>query len=147
MSFITKNRLATSDVLTYLILRLISVFGFQGTTFKNISNMNKVLLYSQWRRRDSNSWPPACKAGALPTELRPHFFFLLSGSHLLSHIVSNIVPSAGWGLTIVFEMGTGVSLSRIATGILFASYSHCKYCLTLTLSWQINSNAASYSFP
>ena len=26
----------------------------------------------KWRRRDSNSWPPACKAGALPTELRPH---------------------------------------------------------------------------
>ena len=25
----------------------------------------------KWRRRDSNSWPPACKAGALPTELRP----------------------------------------------------------------------------
>ena len=28
----------------------------------------------QWRIRDSNSWPPACKAGALPTELRPHIF-------------------------------------------------------------------------
>ena len=26
----------------------------------------------QWRRRDSNSRPPACKAGALLTELRPH---------------------------------------------------------------------------
>ena len=25
-----------------------------------------------WRLRDSNSWPPACKAGALPTELNPH---------------------------------------------------------------------------
>ena len=25
----------------------------------------------QWRWRDSNSRPPACKAGALPTELRP----------------------------------------------------------------------------
>ena len=27
---------------------------------------------SSWRLRDSNSWPPACKAGALPTELIPH---------------------------------------------------------------------------
>ena len=44
----------------------------------------------QWRLRDSNSRPPACKAGALPTELSPH----KSGSHLLSHIVSNAVPSA-----------------------------------------------------
>ena len=26
----------------------------------------------KWRWRDSNSWPPACKAGALPTELHPH---------------------------------------------------------------------------
>ena len=27
-----------------------------------------------WRWRDSNPWPPACRAGALPTELHPHFF-------------------------------------------------------------------------
>ena len=26
---------------------------------------------SWWRWGDSNSWPPACKAGALPTELHP----------------------------------------------------------------------------
>ena len=38
-----------------------------------------------------------------------------SGSHLLSHIVSNIVPSADQVLTIVFGMGTGVSPDRIAT--------------------------------
>ena len=25
-----------------------------------------------WSRGDSNSWHPACKAGALPTELQPH---------------------------------------------------------------------------
>ena len=41
-----------------------------------------------------------------------------SGSHLLSHAVSSIVPSAAWGLTIVFGMGTGVSPRRIATGII-----------------------------
>ena len=44
------------------------------------------------------------------------FLFYKSGTHLLSHIVSNTVPSAGWGLTIVFGMGTGVSPRRIATG-------------------------------
>ena len=38
-----------------------------------------------------------------------------SGSHLLSHIVSNIVPSAAYVLTIVFGMRTGVSRKRIAT--------------------------------
>ena len=28
-----------------------------------------------WRQRDSNSRPPACKAGALPTELHPHLIW------------------------------------------------------------------------
>ena len=26
----------------------------------------------KWSQGDSNSWPPACHAGALPTELWPH---------------------------------------------------------------------------
>ena len=39
-----------------------------------------------------------------------------SGSHLLSHTVSSIVPSAAQVLTIVFGMRTGVSPKRIATG-------------------------------
>ena len=38
-----------------------------------------------------------------------------AGSHLLSHTVSSAVPSADQVLTIVFEMGTGVSPDRIAT--------------------------------
>ena len=42
-----------------------------------------------------------------------------SGTHLLSHAVSSIVPSAAQVLTIVFGMGTGVSHKRIGTGILF----------------------------
>ena len=33
---------------------------------------------SWWRWRESNSWPPACKAGALPTELHPHVFLVYS---------------------------------------------------------------------
>ena len=40
---------------------------------------------------------------------------LNSGNLLLSHIVSNIVPSAARVLTIVFGMRTGVSLWRIVT--------------------------------
>ena len=35
---------------------------FRSATYKD----------AKWRWRDSNSWPPACKAGALPTELHPH---------------------------------------------------------------------------
>ena len=41
-----------------------------------------------------------------------HLFFY-PGGHLLSH--TDAVPSAGWVLTFVFGMGTGVSPSRIAT--------------------------------
>ena len=44
-------------------IHLLSVYSFQGT-FADVT--------LRWRRRDSNSRPPACKAGALPTELRPH---------------------------------------------------------------------------
>ena len=33
-----------------------------------------------WRWRDSNPWPPACRAGALPAELHPHIW----GSLLLN---------------------------------------------------------------
>ena len=29
-----------------------------------------------WRWGESNSWPPACKAGALPAELHPHLVSL-----------------------------------------------------------------------
>ena len=43
-----------------------------------------------------------------------------SGSHLLSHAVSSIVPSAAYVLTVVFGMGTGVSHKRITTGKFFS---------------------------
>ena len=100
-------------LLSFLIfLRLISVFGFQGTTLTVFISHSSVLprlrtrnlwllvlksiqmLFAssshiwkqaficsssrktlEWRRRDSNSWPPAWKAGALPTELRPQLLF------------------------------------------------------------------------
>ena len=54
----------------------------------------------------------------LPSDLTPSVlksFFKEPGSHLLSHAVSSIVPSAVQVLTIVFGMGTGVSPGRIAT--------------------------------
>ena len=44
-----------------------------------------------------------------------------SGTHLLSHAVSSIVPSAAYVLTVVFGMGTGVSHKRIDTRILVLS--------------------------
>ena len=44
-----------------------------------------------------------------------------SGSHLASHVVSNVVLSAASGLTVVFGMGTGVTPRRIATGSSFCT--------------------------
>ena len=55
--------------------------------------LHSFMFLTEWRWRDSNSWPPACKAGALPTELHPHLDFYsiqrlspmgLSGPYLLS---------------------------------------------------------------
>ena len=43
----------------------------------------------------------------------------MSGSRLLSHAVSSIVPSAARIFTVVFGMGTGVPSARIATRQIF----------------------------
>ena len=55
-------------------------------------------------------------SGVRSNQLSYKPIFYKSGSHLLSHTVSSIVPSAAYVLTIVFGMGTGVSHKRIATG-------------------------------
>ena len=47
--------------------------------------------------------------------LSAEIFFCKGGIHLLSRAVSSKVPSAAYGLTIVFGMGTGVSHKRIDT--------------------------------
>jgi hypothetical protein len=56
-------QVSTADLLLYSVNIVMSTSRF-------------FLFYSKrwWRLRDSNSWPPACKAGALPTELNPHNF-------------------------------------------------------------------------
>ena len=101
---------------------LLDVFDLSlGIRFSRYDFLQR--LCCKWRLRDSNSRPPACKAGALPTELSPQsetvrFYFFKSGSRLLSHTVSSIVSSAAQVLTIVFGMRTGVSPGRIATGSL-----------------------------
>ena len=60
--------------------------------------------------------PPTSRLSGVRSNQLSYKPFLDSGSHLLSHAVSSIVPSASWVLTIVFGMGTGVSPRRIATG-------------------------------
>lgn len=53
-------------------------------------------------------------ASSFPRPVRTLVCLREKSGHLLSHIVSNAVPSAAWVLTIVFGMGTGVSPRRIA---------------------------------
>ena len=54
----------------FLFDSFLYMFSFQGAYVSYLCNR-------QWRLRDSNSRPPACKAGALPTELNPHLIFAL----------------------------------------------------------------------
>ena len=45
-----------------------------------------------WRWWDSNPWPPACRAGALPAELHPHIYgTLLSLQKILQNWTTNQV--------------------------------------------------------
>ena len=59
-----NQNLLLLDVFLFIWLFLY-MFSFQGAYVSYLCNR-------QWRLRDSNSRPPACKAGALPTELNPH---------------------------------------------------------------------------
>ena len=58
----------------------------------------------------------------------------MSGSHLLSHAVARIVPSAVKVLTVVFGMGTGVSPSRIATRQIYCCEIPQSNCFEAVLS-------------
>ena len=48
------------------IIVCFALFSFQGTTSYWMCHFR-----DWWRWGGSNSWPPACKAGALPAELHP----------------------------------------------------------------------------
>ena len=51
----------------FIIYRIFFLYA----VFK-VRYVRSTVSLAKWRWRDSNSWPPACKAGALPTELHPH---------------------------------------------------------------------------
>ena len=94
-----------------------------------------VLSRLWWRWWDSNPWPPACRAGALPTELHPHFRLgstplgVNVGLDLSSRAVASQVFSALRSLTSVFGMGTGGP----------SAFVRPTFTLLLGL-WKLNSN-------
>ena len=59
--------------------------------------------------------PPTSRLSGVRSNQLSYKPFYKSGSHLLSHAVPSIVPSAAYVLTFVFGMWTGVSHKRIAT--------------------------------
>ena len=61
--------------------------------------------------------PPTSRLSGVRSNQLSYKPFYKSGSHLLSHAVPGIVPSAAYVLTSVFGMWTGVSHKRIATRI------------------------------
>ena len=71
-----------SNLLSYEPMWLVSDFrhlNFFASPFRKASLLTFLLEESKWWRwRDSNPWPPACRAGALPAELHPHGLDLLS---------------------------------------------------------------------
>ena len=62
----------------------------------SIISLNRCLQL-RWRWWDSNPWPPACRAGALPTELHPHWFigslFSFNELSLTENWTTTSVPS------------------------------------------------------
>ena len=70
-----------SRILTKNTIFMVGLGGLEPPTSRLSGVRSNHLSYKPiccfknwWRWGDLNSWPPACKAGALPTELHPHFF-------------------------------------------------------------------------
>ncbi len=64
-----------------------------------------------WRWGESNSWPPACKAGALPTELHPHVYYsFLIKKRFLNKSVKNLKVYATYYPTVLILWKTSCNI-------------------------------------
>ena len=77
-------------------MRLIKLYFFQIFKERKNSDLEKIKPKSDdlrlsfwWRMTGSNRRPPACKAGALPAELIPHYV-------ALPHSILSMDPSLRW---------------------------------------------------
>ena len=99
------------------LFMILSRYSFQYVVFKVRGTPQAKLLSANGDGVDSNSLTSLLVKAVCSTQLS-YTPKVKSGTHLLSHAVSSIVPSADWVLTVVFGMGTGVSPNRIGTRIL-----------------------------
>ena len=94
-----------------------------------------------WRWWDSNPWPPACRAGALPAELHPHIRVLINNEYLItlveiaSAISSSIIHYSFFHHSLFFilvstvpENWTTGDLLNLFLLNLFESYEHTSIC-------------------
>ena len=68
-----------SNLLSYDPIWLVVVFslGFSRLCLFQHHQDSVSVVTDWWRWWDSNPWPPACRAGALPAELHPHWKWLV----------------------------------------------------------------------
>ena len=72
IALLISNFISKMIVLDFRCLLIVDISWIKIFLSIRFSRYNVKLFLDEWRWRDSNSWPPACKAGALPTELHPH---------------------------------------------------------------------------
>ena len=125
-SFLRKEKTSSFDVFSYLILCIQFSRCDTDEPCKNGRFYRRKLACGRLKS-DVFIRRPAVQRGNRFAifELRMADFAAFvskgSGSHLASHVVSNVVLSAASGLTVVFGMGTGVTPRRIATGSSFCT--------------------------
>ena len=107
--FLADQMLISFDI---RIDQFLSVFSFQGTDREALPDpFHPVLPFGCISHQG-----PGTFWLLLSHRCSSVIFINKSGSHLLFHTVSSIVPSAVQVLTVVFGMRTGVTPARIATG-------------------------------
>ena len=86
-----SNLLSYKPILSGVIP--VSIF-FPNAIFNSRSELRlRADVVRWWRWWDSNPWPPACRAGALPTELHPHWCVC---SLLLQWTLKNLIILQNW---------------------------------------------------
>ena len=75
--FKVHRNLATVSLPYYIQIKMVGSSGLEPPTSRLSGARSNHLSYEPvwWRWGGSNSWPPACKAGALPAELHPRVTF------------------------------------------------------------------------
>ena len=78
-----------------LFLRIIIQLSVSFLSYSVFNEQFVRTFVRWWRWWDSNPWPPACRAGALPAELHPHICMGFCFSPLFSNSFKLLVGPSG----------------------------------------------------